>query len=455
MAYIEYIQTEREDRPSSVERIEVRPWALGGKSDQMFAIGSGANFDATGNIWLEIIYSVGGVQFFYTRNFLHSMVTPESGASLQQALDQFQLGEYDSYGFGDVLPETSISLKREKYTGTDEHDQETTSEYYHFEISADVGAVIGAASPGMRMIKIRLEYISFEAGLQFMQDLNREIMDVYHGKHPNPARLPVESSNWSFMRQLNQKAYNLAATDYQEEYFSNPLLTEMFDTWLVQLPVGGRVLDAGCGHGDPVISRLLEKGFQVTGTDLSPRMLERARENFPTVTFVNQMVSELTSVETYDGICSLSSLLYLDPIDLAHSLHRLYQALKPGGLLFLYAYDLEPSERGFPYHLDLKQWMWAWTYGMDEAVTALEEFGFFKVLQVQDVSTETQKQERLERWRKQVQESRDRLVQSLPSGANVPPLDLSRSPQNLPYCYAIIARRGYRVRNTVIDLCLN
>lgn len=444
MAYIEYTQIEKEDRPTSVERIEVRPWALGGKSHQMFAIGSGANFDATGNIWLEIMYTVGGVQFFYTRNFLHYMGNEESASDLEKYLEQFKLGEYDSYSFGDMLPETSISLKREKYTHRDEHDQEVVNVYYNFEISADVGAVIGAASPGMRMIKIRLESISFEAGIQFMQDLNREIVDVYHGKHPNPAELAAGMSDWPFMRQLNQKAYDLISQDYQEEYFSNPLLTEMFDTWLHDLPAAGHVLDAGCGHGQPVIARLFENGYQVTGTDLSPRMLERAKEHFPTVTFVNQMVSEIRSEAVYDGVCSLSSLLYLDPIDLSHSVYRLYQALKPGGLLFLYAYDLAPSSRGEPYSLTIKQWMWSWTYAMDEAAQALEEFGYFKVLKAQDVSTETQKEERIERWRTFTQENHDKLIKSMPNGANLPLPDLSRVPQNLPYCYALVARRENR-----------
>ena len=441
MAYIEFTQPAKEELPASIERVEVRPWKLGGKSHQMFAIGSGANFNATGNIWLEIIYSVGGVQFFYTRNFLHHMEDEESAPGLEKYLEKFRLGEFDSYGFGDMLPETSISLKRGKFTHQDENDQDVITENYHFEISADVGAVIGAASPGMRMIKIRLEYISLEAGLQFMQDLTREIIEVCKGKHPNPADLSAGASDWPFMRQLNQKAYDLISQDYQEDYFSNPILKDMFDSWLNELPTGGHILDAGCGHGQPVIARLLGKGYRVTGTDLSPRMLERARENFPDVAFANQMVSEIRSVGEYDGVCSLSSLLYLDPIDLSHSIYRIYQALKPGGLLFLYAYDLDPSSRGQPYSLEIKQWMWSWTYGMDEAALALEEFGWFKVLKVQDVSTEEQKAERIEGWRTYTRESHDKLVKSMPNGANLPPPDLSKVPNDLPYNYTIIACR--------------
>jgi hypothetical protein len=63
-------------------------------------------------------------------------------------------------------------------------------------------------------------------------------------------------------------------------------------------------------------------------------------------------------------------MLYLDPIDLSHSIYRLYQALKPGGQLFLYAYDTHPSWRGLPYSVEINQWMWSWTYCMEEAAQA-------------------------------------------------------------------------------------
>ena len=441
MARIEYALEKKDGRPGSVERIEVRPWAPGGAKNQLFLIGSGMNFHAAGNILLEIIYSVNDVQFFYTRNFLQDMGNADSATSLENYLERFKLGEIDSFGFGDMLPETSIRLKRDKYTSRDEDNQETTSESYHLEISVDVGAVIGEESPGMRTIDIQLPYIEFEDGVRFMQDLIHEIVAVNQGKRPNPADLPDGGSDWQFIRQLNQKAYDLVSEDYQEEYFSNPNLKEMFGIWLEQLPSGAHVLDAGCGHGHPVIAGLLEKGFQVTGTDLSPKMLARARANFPQVTFIHEMVSDIRTEAEFDAACSFSSMLYLDPIDLSHSIYRLYHAIKPGGLLFLYAYDTHPDWRGLPYGIELNQWMWSWAYGMDEAAHALEEFGYFKVLKVQDVTTEEEKEKRLAEWRKHKQEEQEKRANTVQSGITLPPLDLSKVPAHLPYCYAIVAQR--------------
>lgn len=441
MAKLEYVQEREEDKPESVERIEVRVWGPGGKKGQQFLIGSGANFHAPGTLLLEIIYTVNDVQFFYTRNYLQFEGGADDAANVEKQLEKFEQGEADAVGFGDMLPETSIVLRREKYTYQNQDKQEEINENYHLEISADVGAVVGHTSPGERMISIRFPYVEVPEGIQFMRELIHEVVEVHQGKHPNPVELPEGAGDWPFIRQLNQKAYDLISQDYQEDYFSNPLLTESFDAWLEQISSDGHVLDAGCGHGNPVIARLLQKGFRVTGTDLSPKMLERARTNFPSVTFVNQMVSDIRSEAEFDGVCSFSSLLYLDPIDLSHSFYRLYHAIKPGGLLFLYAYDTHPDWRGLPYDVEINQWMWSWSYGMEEAAQALEEFGYFKVLETKNVTTEEQKQERIENWRKYRQEEHDKLVKSWPPGVPLPPLDLSKVPQNLSYCYAIIARR--------------
>jgi trans-aconitate methyltransferase len=268
-------------------------------------------------------------------------------------------------------------------------------------------------------------------------------MEAYHGKRPNPADLPDGASEWPFIRQLNQKAYDIISDDYQEEYFSNPMLTGMFDEWLAGLPADANILDAGCGHGDPVIARMLERknDCRITGTDLSPKMLARARGAFPNVTFENHLVSEIRYDAEFDGACSLSSLLYLDSIDLSHSIYRLYRALRPGGMLFVYANDLHPDYRGLPYRVDINQWMWSWSHGMEEATYALEEFGYFKVLKVQDVTTEEERERRIASWRKYTQEEYEKHSKIMTEGAIYPPPDLSKIPTNLAYGYVVIARR--------------
>lgn len=439
MAIFEHRSEGREDLNSIVERIEVRPWRLGGKSNQEFVIGGGSNFDASGNILVEIIYSVNDVQFFYTRNFIHHIDYGLPVLEDDDWIDKFRSGERDGYAFGDMLPETSVVFQREKNSYKDANNEDQLYVNYSLEISADTGAVFGNAGPGQRSIEIKIRNISMEEGIEFMRQLTEEIKALSLEKHPNPADIPSGSSDWPFARLVNQKAYDKIALGYSEDYFSEPALTEIFDAWLKDIPAGGHILDVGCGHGQPVIARLLEKGYTVSGSDLSPKMLEKARSSFPNVPFVNQLASEMTYESEFDGACSLSSLLYLDPIDLSHSLYRLYHALKPNGFLFLHAYDLHPKWRGEPYQVDIKEWMWVWTYGMDEAVQALEEHGYFKVLKAQDVTPEEEKLERLERWYNGAKEWYEAHIKQFPTSPYPAP-DINKAPR-LSYKYGIIAQR--------------
>ena len=428
------IQPEDKDAELAiVERIEVRPWWMGGTKDQEFSIGSGGNFGANSNILIEIMYEINEAQFFYTRNFFHN---GDNETSLLKRFEIFKTGESDVFGFGDILPETSVSLKRTKGT-YQSMGEERSYTSYSLIIAADIGAGIAMDSPGLRSINIELD-VEEQEGLEFMHQLVCEIGDLYQGKHPDPAALPAASSQWHFARSVNQKGYDQVAAIYEEHYFSAPLLTEAFDAWLQSIPSGGHILDVGCGHGKPIIARLLERGYRVTGADLSPKMLERARQNFPDVPFVNRLASELTFESEFDGACSLSSLLYLDPIDLAHSLYRLHRALKPNGVLFLYASDLHPGFRGDPYHKDLEQWMWGWTYGMDEAARALEDHGYFRVLSVQDVTSEQAKQEKIEKWYQWARENYETQRKQYPNVAFQEP-DREKPPK-LSYQYVVVAQ---------------
>lgn len=97
------------------------------------------------------------------------------------------------------------------------------------------------------------------------------------------------------------------------------------------------VADLGCGTG--TISVLLaEHGYDVTGIDLSPQMIDRARKKVDTasvgVTFALGDVSapELAP-DTYDVVCARHVVWALPDPRLA--LERWFDLLAPGGVLVL------------------------------------------------------------------------------------------------------------------------
>ena len=71
---------------------------------------------------------------------------------------------------------------------------------------------------------------------------------------------------------------------WREEAVGDPC-REWEDELVARLDEGARVLELGCGGGSPETRRLAQR-FAVTGVDISPHQVERARAAIPEATFV-------------------------------------------------------------------------------------------------------------------------------------------------------------------------
>jgi SAM-dependent methyltransferase len=104
---------------------------------------------------------------------------------------------------------------------------------------------------------------------------------------------------------------------------------------LLDLPPGSRILDAPCGHGR-IARRLAEAGMRVTGIDLTPAYVERARSDpLPAHGIVDYMVGDLRSLPVegpYDAVvCWLNSFGYYDDSDCHRVLEEFHRVLGRGG----------------------------------------------------------------------------------------------------------------------------
>jgi SAM-dependent methyltransferase len=76
------------------------------------------------------------------------------------------------------------------------------------------------------------------------------------------------------------------------------------DKLVARLADGARVLELGCGGGSPETKRLAQR-FAVTGVDISPRQVERARAEVPGAEFV---CADFTALElpeaSFDAVAS-------------------------------------------------------------------------------------------------------------------------------------------------------
>jgi SAM-dependent methyltransferase len=100
-----------------------------------------------------------------------------------------------------------------------------------------------------------------------------------------------------------------------------------------RLEDGVRVLELGCGGGTPETRRLAQR-FALTGIDISPRQIERARAAIPEAEFV---CADFTQLElprgSFDAVCSFYVFNHVPRELLAPLLGNIHSWLVPGGRL--------------------------------------------------------------------------------------------------------------------------
>ena len=109
--------------------------------------------------------------------------------------------------------------------------------------------------------------------------------------------------------------------------------------WLARfsacLPDGGRVLDLGCGTGEPIAQWFIAEGYQVTGVDFAEAMLEIARRRWPDGDWRQADMRDFDLQERFDGIIAWNSFFHLPPEDQPPCLARMAKHLAPGGSILV------------------------------------------------------------------------------------------------------------------------
>lgn len=99
------------------------------------------------------------------------------------------------------------------------------------------------------------------------------------------------------------------------------------------LAPGSAVLDLGCGCGMP-IAHALARRQHVTGVDLSPVQIERARRLTPAASF---LCADMTTIDfppgTFDALVALYSIIHVPLAEQAGLFTKMASWLKPGGWL--------------------------------------------------------------------------------------------------------------------------
>ena len=125
--------------------------------------------------------------------------------------------------------------------------------------------------------------------------------------------------------------------------------------FLTTLPPGAYILDFGCGSGRDT-KYFLEHGYKVDAIDGSLELCKLASAH--TGIKVRQMLfQELQERERYDGIWACASILHVAKNELPDILQRMYNALKPNGIIYAsFKYGEFEGVRNGRYFSDFTEW---------------------------------------------------------------------------------------------------
>jgi SAM-dependent methyltransferase len=136
-----------------------------------------------------------------------------------------------------------------------------------------------------------------------------------------------------------RESYDRLADEYARRIFNElqhkPLDRELLNRFAAEIAGSGEVCDLGCGPGH--IARYLhDAGAAVFGLDLSPRMLEQARQLNPDISFRegNMMALDLHDA-TLAGIAAFYAIVNIPNASLPLVFREMKRVLRPGGLLLL------------------------------------------------------------------------------------------------------------------------
>lgn len=130
-----------------------------------------------------------------------------------------------------------------------------------------------------------------------------------------------------------------ATYDASRDQFDLSEVLREFSAGLGDRPEQGRLLDLGCGAGEPVARDFASRGWQVTGVDVSRAMLVLAARYVPQLTLIHADMREVDFPESsFDAITAVYSLFHVPREEHPALFAKMRRWLVPGGrVLMTYA----------------------------------------------------------------------------------------------------------------------
>jgi SAM-dependent methyltransferase len=143
---------------------------------------------------------------------------------------------------------------------------------------------------------------------------------------PNPARGPDADT---------LAAYDRAAAGYAADWHDQPPPADMH-ALLHRFFTPGPTADIGCGSGRDT-AWLAANGWPAAGWDASDGLLAEARARYPHLRFEKADLPALDGIarESFANVLCETVIMHLPQAEIAPSVTRLIEILRPGGTLYL------------------------------------------------------------------------------------------------------------------------
>jgi SAM-dependent methyltransferase len=174
---------------------------------------------------------------------------------------------------------------------------------------------------------------------------------------------------------LVQSGYNQIAEAYhQRRVARKDVNTAFLDSLKNILPTQGKVLDIGCGSGVPISQYFAERGYEVTGIDLSEEMIAIARQAVPQGYFFAQDIQTATfAAKDFALIVSFFAIIHIPRDQHASLLKKMFDWLGDDGTLLITLGGTNTPERIEDWHGTKMYWSF---FDVAENNKLLEQAGF-------------------------------------------------------------------------------
>lgn len=180
---------------------------------------------------------------------------------------------------------------------------------------------------------------------------------------------------------INKITYDDLAKEYEERVNSLTAVTKRGINYFAKyVNPNGSVLDIGCAVG-LAISVLKEKGFKVSGIEISPKMVKFAKKRNPGTDIITGDFLETEYNKKFDAVLAYAFIHLFPKAKIPEIFNKIKSVLSPGGVVLISSTESSVSKEGWEIKTDFnkkrKRFRKFWTE--KELTNTIKEAGFKKL----------------------------------------------------------------------------